>query len=80
MIRALVLALLLAFSVSHAQEEDPSRKLAKARMDEREVLSTLGDLDKEMAKMAENQMMYTAAIRMLQHQFRLMKTAVSEGR
>ncbi len=49
MIRALVLALLLAFSVSHAQEEDPSRKLAKARMDEREVLSTLGDLDKEMA-------------------------------
>ena len=38
------------------------------------------DLDKEMAKMAENQMMYTAAIRMLQHQFRLMKTAVSEGR
>ena len=38
------------------------------------------DLDKEMAKIAEHQMMYTAAIRMLQHQFRLMKTAVSEGR
>ena len=36
------------------------------------------DLDKEMAKMAENQLMYNASIRMLSHQFRMLKTAISE--
>ena len=36
------------------------------------------DLDKEMAKMAENQLMYHASIRMLSHQFRMLKTAISE--
>lgn len=38
------------------------------------------DLDKEMAKIAENQMMYNASLRMLQHEFRMLKTAISEGR
>ena len=31
------------------------------------------DLDREMAKMAENQLMYNASIRMLTHQFRCLK-------
>jgi len=38
------------------------------------------DLDKEMAKIAENQLMYNASIRMLTHQFRMLKTAITEGR
>ena len=38
------------------------------------------DLDREMAKMAENQLMYNASIRMLTHQFRMLKTAITEGR
>lgn len=51
MIRAAVLALLLLLPGLHAQEEeeDPSRTLAKARMEERQVLGELSDLDKEMA-------------------------------
>ncbi len=36
------------------------------------------DLDKEMAKMAENQLMYNAGIRMLSHQFKMLKTAITE--
>ena len=38
------------------------------------------DLDREMAKMAENQLMYNASIKMLTHQFRMLKTAITEGR
>ena len=38
------------------------------------------DLDREMAKMAENQLMYNASIKMLTHQFRMLKTAIKEGR
>ena len=38
------------------------------------------DLDREMAKMAENQLMYNASIRMLTHQFRMLKTAITEGK
>ena len=38
------------------------------------------DLDREMAKMAENQLMYNASIRMLTHQFRMLKTAITEAR
>ena len=38
------------------------------------------DLDREMAKIAENQMMYNASLLMLQHEFRMLKTAITEGR
>ena len=38
------------------------------------------DLDREMAKMAENQLMYNASIRMLSHKFKMLKTAITEGR
>ena len=38
------------------------------------------DLDREMAKMAENQLMYNASIRMLSHQYKMLKTAITEGR
>ena len=38
------------------------------------------DLDKEMAKMAENQLMYNATTRVISHQFKALKTAISEGR
>lgn len=38
------------------------------------------DLDKEMAKMAENQLMFNAATRLMSHQFKLLKVAVTEGR
>ncbi len=38
------------------------------------------DLDREMAKVAENQLMYNATIRMLTHQFRMLKTTITEGR
>lgn len=38
------------------------------------------DLDREMAKIAENQLMYNASLRMLSHQFRMLKTVISEGR
>ena len=37
------------------------------------------DLDREMAKIAENQLMYNATMRMLSHKFRGLKTAISEG-
>ena len=37
------------------------------------------DLDREMAKIAENQLMYNATMRMLSHKFRGLKSAVSEG-
>ena len=37
------------------------------------------DLDREMAKIAENQLMYNASTRMLSHQFRMLKTAISEN-
>ena len=37
------------------------------------------DLDREMAKMAENQLMYNATLRMLTHKFRGLKAAISEG-
>ncbi len=36
------------------------------------------DLDKEMAKIAENQLTYNATTRMLSHQFRMLKTAITE--
>jgi len=49
-IRVLALAVLLLLPGLHAQEEeDPSRALAKARMEERQVLTSLADLDKELA-------------------------------
>ena len=38
------------------------------------------DLDREMAKMAENQLMYNATTRVMSYQFRKLKTAISEGR
>ncbi len=38
------------------------------------------DLDREMAKIAENQLMYNASLRMLSHQFRMLKSVISEGR
>lgn len=38
------------------------------------------DLDKEVAKMAENQMMYEAGMRMMSHQFKQLKIAITEGR
>ena len=37
------------------------------------------DLDKEMAKIAENQLMYDASMRMMSHQFKQLKL-VTEGR
>ena len=38
------------------------------------------DLDREMAKIAENQLMYIATLRMLAHKFRGLKSAIAEGR
>ena len=38
------------------------------------------DLEKEMAKLAENQLMYNAATRMVAHQLRQLKTAITEGK
>ena len=37
------------------------------------------DLDKEMAKLAENQLMFQAAARAISWKFRLLKTAITEG-
>jgi len=36
------------------------------------------DLDREMAKIAENQLMYNATLRMLAHKFRGLKSAIAE--
>ncbi len=47
MIRLLVLILLVLVPGTSAQD-DPSRDLARAKMDERQVLSELADLDKEL--------------------------------
>ena len=38
------------------------------------------DLDREMAKIAENQLMHNATLRMLAHKFRGLKSAIAEGR
>ena len=38
------------------------------------------DLDREMAKIAENQLMYNATLSMLAHKFRGLKSAIAEGR
>ena len=38
------------------------------------------DLDREMAKIAENQLMYNATLRTLAHKFRGLKSAIAEGR
>ena len=38
------------------------------------------DLDREMAKIAENQLMYNATLRMLANKFRGLKSAIAEGR
>lgn len=38
------------------------------------------NLDKETAKIAENQLMYNASMRMMSHQFRMLKTVISGGR
>ena len=38
------------------------------------------DLDREMAKIAENLLMYNATLRMLAHKFRGLKSAIAEGR
>ena len=38
------------------------------------------DLDREMAKIAENQLMYNATLWMLAHKFRGLKSAIAEGR
>ncbi|MGK5090614.1 flagellar basal body rod protein FlgB [Deltaproteobacteria bacterium TL4] len=37
------------------------------------------DLDKEMSKLAENQLMYNATIRMVSHQFRQLRNAIKGG-
>ena len=37
------------------------------------------DLDREMAKLAENQLMYNASLRMLAHKFKGLKNAISQG-
>ena len=37
------------------------------------------DVDKEMSKIAENQLMYEASMRMLSHQFKMLKTSLTEG-
>lgn len=37
------------------------------------------DLDKEMAKLAENQLMYQAGVRAVNWKFRLLKSAIMEG-
>lgn len=37
------------------------------------------DLDKEMAKLAENQLMYQASVRSVNWKFRLLKSAIMEG-
>ncbi len=47
MIRLLLVVLIALLPGLHAQE-DPSRQLARARMDERQILSELSDLDKEL--------------------------------
>lgn len=38
------------------------------------------DLDKEMAKISENQILYQAATKMLSYQFRMIKMSIMEGR
>ena len=38
------------------------------------------DLDREMAKIAENQLMYNATLRMMAKKFSGLKSAISEGR
>jgi septal ring factor EnvC (AmiA/AmiB activator) len=49
-IRLWAVLLMLFLPGLHAQDEsDPSRDLARARMEEREVLTSLSDLDKELA-------------------------------
>lgn len=37
------------------------------------------DLDREMAKIAENQLMYNATTQMMSHQFKMLKTAITEN-
>ena len=37
------------------------------------------DIDKEMAKLAENQLMYQASVRAMNWQFRMIKSAITEG-
>lgn len=37
------------------------------------------DLDKEMAKLAENQLMYQAGVRSVNWKFRMLKSAIMEG-
>lgn len=37
------------------------------------------DLDREMAKIAENQLMYNATTRMVGHQFKMLKAAIAEA-
>lgn len=37
------------------------------------------NLDKEMAKLAENQLMYEASVRAVNWKFRLLKSAITEG-
>lgn len=37
------------------------------------------DIDREMAKIAENQLMYNATTRMMGHHFKMLKTAMAEG-
>ncbi len=37
------------------------------------------DLDREMAKIAENQLMYNATTRMINHQFKMIKTVIAES-
>ena len=38
------------------------------------------DIDREMAKVAENQLMYNATAKMVAHKIKLMKTALNDGR
>lgn len=37
------------------------------------------DLDREMAKIAENQLMYNATTQMISHHFKMLKTAITEN-
>ena len=37
------------------------------------------DLDREMAKMAENQLMYNATTQMVSHHFKMLKAAIAEN-
>ena len=37
------------------------------------------DLDREMAKIAENQLMFNATTRMISHHFKMLKTAITEN-